>query len=485
MRPRSQLLGAALAATLSRGAAVATLSSFLRADRSSAGVEEPSHRERQIPIESYVARSRVSRQEMQNFEDMQYYSRIVMGGQEITGIIDTGSFELVIFEKHCQGCGLAGKYDRNASNTSRNGILDQRLYYGSGDIWVKQAFDMLAIGNFPPVNQTFWEGSEAHMPVLEFAKFESIIGVGPPETPANDFWEKTKESIGRVRETLAQGIVPPTSATKKVMEELTSSVEMTQHKTLISQYNIATFSICLGKRPRSPGYFVWNDTSAVDTPAAFKRVKVIGRHTWTLNMTHVQLTATATSPAHTIGCTTSCGAVVDSGTSLLMMPTDVVDSLETTVQRMGIDCHKLHELPEISFHLDGHHFTLPPDAYLSEATGTPPSFIEGAARMRELKLSGQCQVTVMESFSDTNWGPLWILGMPFFRKYYTIFNIGRTRSERALYIAPATSGCTPASPELNLVNDRKQEYFSRRLNLTHMYLPPLVRKAATSRFVHL
>eukprot|EP00420_Gonyaulax_spinifera_P007544 CAMPEP_0197923934 /NCGR_PEP_ID=MMETSP1439-20131203/94846_1 /TAXON_ID=66791 /ORGANISM="Gonyaulax spinifera, Strain CCMP409" /LENGTH=165 /DNA_ID=CAMNT_0043546329 /DNA_START=3 /DNA_END=498 /DNA_ORIENTATION=+ len=163
----------------------------------------------------------------------------------ITGIIDSGSFELVVFEKHCQGCGTAGLYDKFGSNTSSKGILEQRLYYGSGDIFVRQAFDMVSVGSFGPINQTFWQGDEAHMQVLEFARFQSIIGVGPPETPANDFWVKTAQAVKKVRQSLDLGILPAAKDTNKVLESLAASAEMSQHRTMLSQFGKGDFQFAL------------------------------------------------------------------------------------------------------------------------------------------------------------------------------------------------------------------------------------------------
>mmetsp|Transcript_119089 Transcript_119089/g.370987 ORF Transcript_119089/g.370987 Transcript_119089/m.370987 type:complete len:482 (+) Transcript_119089:298-1743(+) len=426
-----------------------------------------------------------NRVEMWNFEDMQYFTHIKVGGQEITGIIDTGSFELVVFERHCNGCGLAGKYNKMISRTSSVGPLEQRLYYGSGDIFVRQAFDLVSLGSFSMINQTFWQGDDAHMPVLEYAKFQSIIGVGPPETPANDFWAKTSEAIGRVRKSLSAGTIPTRTSTRKVMDHLQASMEMSQHRTLLSQYHVGAFSLCLGKLPGSSGFFVWNDTSPFQFPALFKHVRVIGRHTWTVNLTDVHLSS-GTSSVASLGCSQGCGAVIDSGTSLLMMPSEVVDLLERHVMHLHADCRNIHTLPEFAFHLDGHRFTLPPDAYLAELEGTQ-AFDEGdqRARIRNLRLGAHCQLTVMESYSDTHWGPLWIIGMPFFRKYYTSFVVGRSHEDRALFVAPASAGCTPSSPAMALADDRPQEFTHRRFNVSHMFMPPLVRQATTAGFVHL
>mmetsp|Transcript_65430 Transcript_65430/g.184266 ORF Transcript_65430/g.184266 Transcript_65430/m.184266 type:complete len:95 (-) Transcript_65430:38-322(-) len=45
----------------------------------------------------------------------------------------------------------------------------------------------------------------------------------------------------------------------------------------------------------------------------------------------------------------------------------------------------------------------------------------------------------------TQSGPLVILGMPFFREYYTSFNVGSGAGNKTVAVAKADSTCNPAS----------------------------------------
>merc|ERR1719163_2518276 len=56
----------------------------------------------------------------------------------------------------------------------------------------------------------------------------------------------------------------------------------------------------------------------------------------------------------------------------------------------------------------------------------------------------RCKPLFMAMEQATQFGPLWILGMPFFRSYYTTFSIGKSRQDRALYISAADSECFPS-----------------------------------------
>jgi len=170
-----------------------------------------------------------------------------------------------------------------------------------------------------------------------------------------------------------------------------------------------------------------------------------------------------------VGCQQGCGAVIDSGTSLLVIPSHAISRMNEALQMANLDCESLHEFPSLVLTLDGIEFSLPPDAYMSQK-----------------RLSNPCQLemSVLQSTSTSEAGPLWILGMPFLRQYYTTFNVGESLRSRALHVAPASSNCTPAGPELNLAADRAKPYL-RSFDRESMYLPPLVKKVTTQAFVHI
>merc|ERR1719396_62074 len=145
---------------------------------------------------------------------------------------------------------------------------------------------------------------------------------------------------------------------------------------------------------------------------------------------------------------------MDSGTSLLMLPTNAIDKLLEAVSKLNSNCTNLDELPHFAFQLDGQQFTLPPDSYIAEAiddekvNATVPESLVGFARIRTWQRPGYVrQLMVMEGNTRSQYGQTWILGMPFFRQYYSTFDLGDTREDRALYVAPAKRDCTPLTSE--------------------------------------
>lgn len=444
------------------------------------------------------------RQTLTNYHDLQYVTYLNIGKQTIAGIIDTGSFELVVFSKDCISCGKAGKYDPSLSSSYHLGTLTNRLTYGSGDTFTREAFDFLSIGSRYQVNQTFWEVTDAQMPVLVNAEFQAIIGVGPPETPAADAWGSAHSQVSSIRRFLARGAPLPVTTLQRAKTVIEVAVEMSRSAPMLGNVGVSVFSVCLGSKPGTDGYFVWNDTLAAEEPALFVRMPVVGRHTWTLNLTGAwlaerhgveqrsekDLTGDAPTPLRTsLGCASGCGAIVDSGTSMLVVPATAIEVLNAAVQRMDADCSNIHELPDLLFDFNGVQVSLPPDSYMAEVLGEVPSYLEALARVRRLRKEGsRCELLVMESSSDTNYGPLWILGMPFFRSYYTSFQVGRSMTERAIFLSPAGEDCSPGDTVSLLASERSGNggrYSMRRIDPSKMLVSHNAWRASTNAFMML
>merc|ERR1719420_290202 len=115
-----------------------------------------------------------------------------------------------------------------------------------------------------------------------------------------------------------------------------------------------------------------------------------------------------------------CQVAVDTGTSLLAGPTEIVNSL---IDRLSVadDCANYHRLPSLGFVVEGHVLNLLPDDYVD-------------------KSSDGCSVALMSMDIPPPKGPLFIFGDPFLRKYYTVYDRQNLRVGFALAkhkVAPA------------------------------------------------
>lgn len=435
------------------------------------------------------------RQAMTNFADAQYVAYFDIGSQTVGTVLDTGSFELVVFSNVCYTCGQAGKFTPKQSATYRKGRLKTEQAYGSGSAFSRDASDLISLGPLGTANQTFWEVLDADMPVLAEAKFNAVLGLGPPETPAADAWASANEAAKTVAAHLDAGIVEDAEVSWAA-SKFNVALQTSARGTVLNTFGINAFSVCIGAKLGSDGYFVWNDTSHLEMPDRFSRVPVQGVHTWTVNLSEVRLEprqlAGKDSAIH-LGCSDGCGAMIDTGTALLVVPRFVVDKLAEQASKLDDNCSNIQELPELVFNFGGTELTLPPDAYIAEVAGNVPNYLQSFLRVRKLRNpSRTCELVVMESTANSSLGPLFILGMPFLRSYYTTFSLGETTADRAIYVAPASDQCTAGTAHnyktltsLAPRGRREAKPFWRRMDPSKMLMPHAALKATTSRFVHI
>lgn len=442
------------------------------------------------------------RQAMVNFADAQYIAYLNIGQQTIGGVLDTGSFELVVFGSSCYSCGQAAKYNGKKSSTYVKGHLESQQAYGSGDAFSRDASDLITIGPMGIANQTFWEVVDADMPVLLDAQFHAVVGVGPPETPAADAWANAAMAAKEVSNHVGAGIAED-SEVDWVTGKFDVAVETAARTTLLHNFGVSMFSVCIGAKPGSDGYFVWNDTSALEHPERFTRLPVLGKHTWTVRLSGVQLSSRFPQPdaqdssVH-VGCSDGCGAMIDSGTTLLVVPKFAVDKLLEQVKKLDNNCSNIQELPDLVFDVGDARFSLPPDAYVAEVSGTVPNYLQNFAKIRKLRHPERtCELVVMESSAQSSLGPLFILGVPFLRAYYTTFSVGSAARERSLLVSPASDECTPTKSttsgsvpyktvaSLSPRGRRIAKPFWRRMDPTKLLVPRAVLQATTSKFMHL
>ena len=80
---------------------------------------------------------------------------------------------------------------------------------------------------------------------------------------------------------------------------------------------------------------------------------------------HMDSMAVGGSKVGEIVCSPRCAVIVDSGTSLIALPTMLLEEILETVGEVREDCSNLHSLPNISIQMSGSTFTLPPQIYVA------------------------------------------------------------------------------------------------------------------------
>lgn len=114
-----------------------------------------------------------------------------------------------------------------------------------------------------------------------------------------------------------------------------------------------------------------------------------------------------------------CEMVVDTGTSVFAGPQKDVDKITKLIGNVSQDCSNVKSLPTIAITLNGKDFDLGPDFYVIRASDSNGE--------------EQCMLGVQ----GVNAGaPIWILGDPFLRKYYTVWDSDNKRVGFALAKTP-------------------------------------------------
>jgi len=466
------------------------------------------------------------RQVMHNYHflDMQYTADVSIGNQVLNGVLDTGSFELLVFSKDCKVCGdTVSLYNSSDSSTYHKGPLETVHVFGSGPAWSTEAFERVVVGPLVAPNVSFWEVYKADFgPLLKHSDFQAIVGVGPPGVPEAeaeltsdnarnraDWWD---HKVGKPMKENVPFIPvwnPLQPAADK--QERRKEYVLTRNYSLLEIFETQQFSVCLSKPQGSNGYFIWNDNAAQTHPNYFQQIPVIGEFTWSALLGNIRLMDPEVASSNSEGSDgfinidqkPSYAAIVDSGTSLLVMPTAVALSISAAMDKIDINCDKvlLHPelLPRLHFTLGGKSFSLPPEAFLGSFVEPVPQKPNNWFRAGVMRMKCGLDLMVMTEDAETQYGPLWILGMPFFREYYTTFDLGAKGHgghKRALHTATASAqGCLPSGgikayqsvdafgeTETVATADRaaKQRWL-RKVHISQLRIPPWASKAFAKR----
>eukprot|EP00928_Gymnodinium_smaydae_P074551 TRINITY_DN57588_c0_g1_i1.p1 TRINITY_DN57588_c0_g1~~TRINITY_DN57588_c0_g1_i1.p1 ORF type:complete len:559 (-),score=128.88 TRINITY_DN57588_c0_g1_i1:75-1751(-) len=396
------------------------------------------------------------RQKLENYWDAQYTALLSIGGQQVKSIIDTGSFELLVFGVDCTTCGeKRNLYDEAKSPSLLKTEARKKHNYGSGSVSTLAIYDDFAIGPFRSKNLSLWEVYDSKMAILKEGSFASIFGVGPP-TSAPKFAEEDAQDLHKQLDSYKKAGKNITQEMIDVVNEYDEAAKSSwSRRSVVEDLNIQSMSVCLGRESGSPGVFIWNDTAHARAPEKFLTLNSSGSLYWSVGMTDVKFSGTAgksskgkKAKSTVIACQEGCTAIIDTGTSLISAPPAVAAKVESILadwSAKGGTCDDLSDLPDLQFSLDGHLLSLPPESYVGHASGQT-QLLRGRANA-----SAAASCTSLLMSMDMNQGkgkPTWILGMPFFREYYTsfIFRVGKKHNRhqpRGIAFSRADDACGP------------------------------------------
>ena len=307
---------------------------------------------------------------LNEYENCQYYGQVAIGTpvQKFNVLFDTGSFDLWVASSNCDSsCGRHAEYNSAKSSTyTANGTFFD-ITYGSGPVSGYQSVDNLDFGGLIVKGQEFAEVTNAIGlgAAYKLGKFDGILGMAFGALSAN-------HSTTPFDNLVAQGLVES-----------------------------AQFAFYLGNSAQDKGELVLGGTDPAHYTGDITWVPLLATTHWEINLSSLTIDG--------VSYTSGTKAIVDSGTSILTAPTEVVKSIAAQLRGKEIiegeyivSCN-YDTFPDFTFLIDGNNYVLSAYDYLIS---------DG-----DVCLLGMIGMDIPEPS-----GPLWILGDIFMRKYYTVFD---------------------------------------------------------------
>eukprot|EP00933_Yihiella_yeosuensis_P081137 TRINITY_DN94689_c0_g1_i1.p1 TRINITY_DN94689_c0_g1~~TRINITY_DN94689_c0_g1_i1.p1 ORF type:complete len:436 (-),score=83.20 TRINITY_DN94689_c0_g1_i1:141-1448(-) len=323
-----------------------------------------------------------------------YYGQIKVGqpAQALTVVFDTGSGNLMIPSTKChdQACKIHKQFDPDDSTTASNTQADGTkvepgqprdqltVTFGTGEITGIFLKDDVCIGNICAKMNFIGATHETTEPFSSFG-FDGVLGLALPEM------------------TQGKGF--------SLMDNLVDD-GMLQHP---------IFSVFLSDSDAEESEITFGNVKNEHMAADMFWVPVSKKTGyWQVRMEDIALNNEQQNLCE------DCEVAVDTGTSMLAGPSDVISKLERLVGAKS-DCSNFRKLPDLGFVLHGRVLNLKPEDYIDNSNG--------------------CSVSFMSLDVPPPNGPLFILGDPFLRKFYSAYD----RSKNMVGFAPAVHAGTPTS----------------------------------------
>jgi len=310
-----------------------------------------------------------------NFLNAQYFSEIAIGTppQSFKVVLDTGSSNLWVPSSECGSiaCYLHTKYDSSSSSTYKKNGTSFEIRYGSGSLSGFVSQDTVQIGDLKIKKQDFAEATSEPGLAFAFGRFDGILGLGYDTISVNKI-------VPPFYNMLDQGLLDEPVFGFYLSD---TANEGDESEAIFGGINEDHFTGKLTKIPlRRKAY--WE----VDLDAI-----TFGDATAELDNT---------------------GVILDTGTSLIALPSTLAELLNKEIGakksyngQYTVECDKRDSLPDMSFNLSGHNFTIGPYDYI-------------------LEVQGSCISSFMGMDFPEPVGPLAILGDAFLRKWYSVYDLG-------------------------------------------------------------
>ena len=293
--------------------------------------------------------------------------------QSFKVILDTGSSNLWVPSSSCTSiaCYLHTKFDSSSSSTFQKNGTDFEIRYGSGSVKGFVSQDSLTIGDLVLPKQDFAEVTEEPGLAFAFGRFDGIFGLGYDSISVN-------------------GIVPP-------------FYNMLHQKLLDAP--VFAFYLTDNVDGDDSSIITWGGVDKSLYTGDLTKIPLRRKAYWEVDFDAITFGDESAELDNT-------GAILDTGTSLLTLPSTLAELLNAEIGankswngQYTIECDKRASLPDMTFTLTGKNFTISANEYI-------------------LEVSGSCISAITPMDIPEPAGPLAILGDAFLRKYYSVYDLG-------------------------------------------------------------
>jgi saccharopepsin len=311
-----------------------------------------------------------------------YFGNIKIGTppQTFSVVFDTGSGNLIVPSRDCsdQACKIHDTYDGSTSSSSKQVNCDgsyvkegmepdaMKIFFGTGEIAGPCIQDKLCLsglgGSACNSGMFISADSESDHPFSTFG-FDGVLGLSRPSMALSEDFSL----MARM-------------AKHHVLEEPVFSIFLSSLSTERSE---VTFGAV--KQEHLASKIFWAPISREETGYWEVQIKDI---------------AVNDQPK---GICQACKVAVDTGTSMLAGPTNIMDTM-TALVNVQSDCSNYQQLPKLGFIIGNHILNLEPHDYVD-------------------KIQNDCQVSFMSLDIPPPKGPIFVFGIPFLTKYFTAYDV--------------------------------------------------------------
>jgi len=323
----------------------------------------------------------VQKTQLQAVHKVAYFGLVSIGTpqQNFSVVYDTGSANLLVPGTDCTSSACRSHYQFAAEHSSTASRIncdgsaarsaasadEVSISFGTGDMRGKCMHDSICIGSMCTPGDFISATEESSSPFASFS-FDGVLGLS--------------------RESMAQ------SVEFSIMHRLVGRnlLKLPMFSVFLSDSDAESSEITFGEIREShlASELIWQP---VTNPSGY----------WEVRFEDITFDGKPQKLCK------DCRVALDTGTSQLAGPYDLVQKLRKRLNFDG-NCKNYHQLPKLGFLIKGKIFNLSPKDYMKKSRDT-------------------CELALMTLDVPPPLGPLFVFGIPFLQKYFTVYDHSQSR----------------------------------------------------------